>query len=84
MEDFVDRKTYDKYQTLDDPDFKPVLDQLVKKNPEAKYDENYAILSLDKNGICGFMDECGLCNIHKRLGPEYLSNVCMIYPAIRI
>lgn len=37
---------------------------------------------MDENGCCPFLQEDKLCSIHKKLGGEYLSKVCMTYPRV--
>lgn len=74
----VDRVTYEKYQKCSDPELRDRLTQLVVINSEAKGEDDYASFQLTETH-CSFLAE-GLCSIQGRLGEEYLSNVCAIYP----
>ena len=42
-------------------------------------DDNY-LLKLNEEGNCSFLDEEGLCDIYKELGPDKMCIVCKTYP----
>lgn len=77
----IDENTYKKYRKVFEPSLKPLLDRNITRNRSNPSSENYAKIKLSKdNGYCPFLDENKLCRIHKKLGADYLSKVCMIYP----
>jgi len=45
-------------------------------------DKNYALVTLNDNGFCPFLDTTGWCELHKNHGLAPLSNVCAFYPRV--
>jgi len=76
----VDRLTYDKYQQCSDPELGPLSQALVTIKSSDANDDEYASIKLTETH-CPFLSE-GLCAIQKKLGEDYLSNICAIYPRI--
>lgn len=76
----IDEKTYKKYKKVSEKTLKLLFDKKVTRNRSNPSVENYAKIKMDENGFCPFQEEDKLCSIHKKLGGEYLSKVCMIYP----
>ncbi|MBU3214278.1 flagellin lysine-N-methylase [Clostridium estertheticum] len=78
----IDENTYKKYRKVSDKIFKPLLDKNVTRNRSNHSCEYYAKINMGENGYCPFFEEDKLCGIHKKLGAEFLSNVCMVYPRV--
>ena len=78
----IDEKTYKKYKKVSDKSFKPLIDKNVSRNRSNPSCEYYAKIKMDEKGYCPFFEEDKLCSIHKKLGAEFLSKVCMIYPRV--
>lgn len=78
----IDKNTYEKYRKLADNELKPLLDKNLIRNRSNPSEDNYAKLKLDNNEECPFLNENKLCNIHKKLGPKYLSKLCNTYPRV--
>ena len=76
----VDHSTYDKYRACSDSDLGPSLHSLITINEQSTNDDDYAKIALD-GAACPFLAD-GLCSIQKRLGEEYLSNMCATYPRV--
>jgi len=76
----VDKTTYDAYQRVDDAELGPRLRELVTINIAGSSDDNYARINLS-GPACPFFAE-GLCSIQKKLGEEYLSIMCSMYPRV--
>jgi lysine-N-methylase len=74
----VDRHTFDKYQSCSDAELRRPLLELVTINTNASSDDDYATFKLTETH-CPFLTQ-GLCSIQSRLGEDYLSNTCAIYP----
>jgi len=76
----VDRLTYEAYQRCDDPELGPRLRELVTITTAGAHDDNYARIALT-GPACPFLSE-GLCGIQKKLGAQYLSIMCALYPRV--
>lgn len=56
---------------------------LADKIPNAFCGEGkYRSICFNDEGVCPFVDESGLCEIHKKYGQDYISYVCREYPRI--
>jgi lysine-N-methylase len=75
----VDKPTYEKYRTSD-AECGSSLGTLITINEKASNDDDYAKIALS-GGRCPFLSD-GLCSIQRRLGEEYLPNMCATYPRI--
>ena len=75
----IDRETFIKYRACEDAWLKPLFREKVIRSETADCDENYSVMILSRNA-CPFLDESKLCEIQKRLGEDYLSRTCAIYP----
>ncbi|PKU53610.1 MULTISPECIES: flagellin lysine-N-methylase [Lysinibacillus] len=76
----VEKKTYQTYRKVRQPEMAEKLLKYVKRNRKGHDDSNYAKFILDDNKNCHMMLEDGLCSIHKELGEEFLCNTCAVYP----
>jgi lysine-N-methylase len=72
----VDKNTYDKYVKLNSDIGREILDNIkvVSKDPFI------AIIVINKEGHCHFLDEKGFCSIQLKLGYDYLGRTCRIHP----
>ncbi|MFM2035107.1 MAG: hypothetical protein RL459_372 [Pseudomonadota bacterium] len=76
----VDKKTYQAYRKLDQPELAAVISDSVKRQRSQPSDANYARIELKpQSGECPFMDG-GLCSVQKELDESYLSDTCFSYP----
>jgi lysine-N-methylase len=78
----IDKKTYEKYRKVTDQELKPLLDKNVKRNRSNPTEVNYAKINLNEQERCPFLNDNKLCNIHNKLGSQYLSKVCTSYPRV--
>lgn len=78
----IDDVTYKKYRKVNEPSLKFLLNANVTRNRSNPSPDNYAKIKMKENGDCPFLEDDKLCKIHKELGSEFLSKVCMIYPRI--
>ncbi len=75
----VDEDTYKKYKKVKDPVMKKRLDkEIVAKKGNVSID-NVAKIKL-KNNKCAFLSCDGLCDIYLKLGKNYMSESCRLYP----
>jgi len=72
----IDETTYEKYMGLDEEARKEFVEKIevTEKTPFR------AKIVLDGDGVCGFLDDRGLCSIQLRYGHDYLSYICRAYP----
>jgi lysine-N-methylase len=77
----IDRCSFQKYQKVKDQELSKLISSRIFIN-EDSFDKNvdYAIVQLEKNNRCPFLNEKHLCRIQARLGHDFLSNVCRTYP----
>lgn len=76
----IDKNTYTNYRNNKHKELAPLFKSGIKKNETATSKDCYAVISLDENGNCVFLDQDKLCRIQKNLGAEALSPVCSNYP----
>lgn len=76
----IDKKTYQTYRKVKNPEISDKLNRYVKRNRKHNSEANYAKFVLDENEKCQMVLEDGLCSIHKYLGEEFLCNTCSVYP----
>ncbi|MEH7464426.1 flagellin lysine-N-methylase [Bacillus thuringiensis] len=75
----IDEDTYKKYRKCRDLELKPLLKENITRNRSNPSSEYYAKIKMSGGG-CSLLSEEGLCRVHSKLGEEYLSNTCAIYP----
>lgn len=68
----IDRKTYEKVVENEDQLGVSAKDWIKEK-------DGVAMANFDNKG-CRMLNENNICNVVLRLGPEYLSDVCAMYP----
>lgn len=78
----IDKDTYKRYRDCPDSILREQMDEKVKRHRTNPTDGNYAKIKLNPDGHCPFIDEDKLCSIQRKLGEEYLSVTCTIYPRI--
>lgn len=76
----VDKNTYKKYKKLKKNTFHPLQNKqiILNKNKTGPYD--YALIKLDEQNQCPFLDEHQLCTIYKHLDEAYMPLTCKMYP----
>lgn len=75
----IDEATYKKYKRVADYEMKKKIEKHVIRQRSNPTKDNVAKMKLI-GGRCSFLTEEGWCEIHGKLGEEYLSNTCAIYP----
>ncbi|MDR2932761.1 MAG: flagellin lysine-N-methylase, partial [Oscillospiraceae bacterium] len=77
----IDKNTYLKYKQIKDADFAREVPERVRRyRGKDASSGRYARIILDEKNTCKYFREDGLCEIHARYGPGYLSTTCQIYP----
>lgn len=54
--------------------------ELFQRNRKSSSDSDMYKINLTDKNFCGFMEEDGLCMVHKYLGEDCLPKVCATYP----
>ncbi len=70
----LDDKTVEKYKTFEGS-FGDKIRSFMKLSDSGKY-----VIKFDENGKCPMLTENGLCEIVLKKGPEYISEVCKVFP----
>ena len=78
----IDENTFKKYKRVSEITLKHLFNKNITRIRSNPSFENYAKIKMHENGRCPFLDEDKLCNIHRKLGGEFLSKVCMVYPRV--
>lgn len=76
----IDKKAYKKYKKCSQSELKKEFDKNIVRNRKEPTDYSYAQFKLTEEGRCTFLTQDGWCNIHAKLGEEYLCNTCTGYP----
>lgn len=75
---YFDKKTYKKI--VKHPDFSS-LAKIAFKEVKTN-DSSWAVIELDEQGACPFLNEQKLCQIHDKAGEAALSHTCKTYPKV--
>lgn len=79
----LDKRTYEKYKSLDEPSLNERFKSQIVEVDEGGNGEDYSIVAkiqMDQHHNCPFWNKQGLCDIQLTVGEEYLSDTCTIYP----
>lgn len=76
----VDEDTYKKYKKSRDLELKPLFKNKVSRQRSNPSSSSYAKIKMEDGGRCSFLSEENLCKVQLKLGEEYLSNTCTVYP----
>src|SRR5581483_6741317 len=81
----VDRRTYERYQSLADAELGPELrHHIVPLEADASDQDCARIVLRDTDRGCPFLTNDRLCSIQLRAGPELLPDVCVTYPRVAL
>ncbi len=75
-----DKASVRRYKKSKDPIVAKIAATSIKPYRVGNSVDSFAKVKLDKTGHCAFLDQVGLCEIHKRLGEEALSTTCKTFP----
>ncbi|MGL5354560.1 MAG: flagellin lysine-N-methylase [Clostridium sp.] len=75
----VDKKTYNKYKKISG-EFGQKLNKSISRSRNSVNEKEYGKINLDEKLVCPMVNEIGLCEIHSKLGEEFLSDTCKTYP----
>lgn len=80
---YIDKKTFEKYENIQDGEMKKFVNENIfvrEKCNTMKTD--YGQIRLGHDKICPFLDKSNYCSLQAKLGEEYLSNVCAVFPRV--
>ena len=75
----VDKLSFHKYREVKG-EFGKYLNDRVVRDRKNGTDSDYAIIKLDENRRCSFLNDNNLCEIYINIGEKYLCNTCKQYP----
>jgi lysine-N-methylase len=78
----VEKEAYKRYQNVKDKELQQEIKSYIQKTKDSKSDYDYAVIKLDKNGMCGFLTKEKLCGLQLKLGEQGLCQTCDIYPKV--
>ena len=78
----LDKKTYDRYQSLPVGSTRSLVQRHVSLNTIGASDTLYAKITPTRSNVCPFFAQDGLCGMQKEFGHDYLSATCSIYPRV--
>ena len=76
----IDEETYKKYRRVKEPEMASLFARHVGRSRSQQSAANYARIKMSKDGRCPFLTGDSLCLIQLRLGEDYLSHTCFVYP----
>lgn len=77
----IDERTYKKYKRVQDFELTPIINKNISRVRSNQTQANYAkIKTRSVTAPCPFLNEEQLCKVQLKLGEEYLSNTCSLYP----
>lgn len=80
---YIDKKTFKKYENIQDEELKKFVNENIfvrEKCNTLKTD--YGQIRLGSDKICPFLNNDNYCSLQVKLGEEYLSNVCTVFPRV--
>ncbi|WP_432405486.1 flagellin lysine-N-methylase [Wukongibacter sp. M2B1] len=76
----VDKSTYERYIKSKNRIIQEIVRTGLSINKEAKGSNDFAIINLNKEMVCPFLNQNNLCEIFINMGEESLSKTCKSYP----
>ena len=70
----IDANTYKKYK------LNSYFSKDIMKNNFIENKDKSVKMKLNENKLCNFLDDKGLCDIHAKLGEDFLCKTCKVYP----
>lgn len=81
---FIDKSTYMKYFHSENTTIKNIVKTGISINKASINDDDFAIINLNKEMMCPFLNQNNLCEIFINLGESSLSKTCKSYPRASI
>lgn len=76
----IDKSTYEKYSHSENTTIKNIVKTGISINKESLNDDDFAIINLNKEMVCPFLNKNNLCEIFINIGEDSLSKTCKSYP----
>lgn len=76
----IDKDTYEKYIQSENDIIKKIVKTGLSLNEKSINDDDYAIINLDKEMNCPFLNKDNLCEIFINMGEDSLSKTCKSFP----
>lgn len=81
---FVDKCTYKKYIKSENTPIKEIVNTGLSINETSTNDDDFAIINLNSEMVCPFLNQNNLCEVFINMGESSLSKTCKTYPRINI
>ena len=75
---YVDKATYKKYRAA--PSLRQAAKKFIRINPAASDHFQFALVKIQPDKRCPFLNTTNLCEIQRQHGDEFLSKTCRRYP----
>ncbi|MFZ5967262.1 MAG: flagellin lysine-N-methylase [Bacillota bacterium] len=76
----IDKSTYQKYIQSENPAIKGIVKTGLSMNEASINDDDFAIINLNNEMVCPFLNQNNLCEIFINMGAGSLSKTCKSYP----
>lgn len=76
----IDRETCLKYMNSENPIIQRLAPSAISLNPKAVGEEDYAMIQMNKELFCPFLNTEKLCEVVLNMGEEALSTTCRTFP----
>ncbi|WP_432661965.1 flagellin lysine-N-methylase [Wukongibacter baidiensis] len=76
----IDKNTYERYTQSENPIIKEIVKTGLSVNEKSINDDDFAIINLDNEMVCPFLNQDNLCEIFINMGERSLSKTCKSYP----
>ena len=79
----IDKKTFEKYENIQDEEMKKFVNENIFVREKCNTLKNdYGQIRLGRDKVCPFLNNKNYCSLQVKLGEEYLSNVCTVFPRV--
>lgn len=80
---YIDKKTFEKYENIKDKEVKKFVNENIFVRDKCNtLKTDYGQIILGRDQICPFLNNENYCSLQVKLGEEYLSNVCTVFPRV--
>ncbi|MBS4538948.1 flagellin lysine-N-methylase [Clostridium sp. D2Q-11] len=76
----IDKNTYKKYINSENEVIKKIVEKGLSRNEKSMNGDDFAIVNLNSEMMCPFLNQHNLCEIFINMGENSLSKTCKSYP----
>ncbi len=78
----LDKRTFDLYKKIEDPDLRFIISRSVKQFTDIQTDNKYAFIEKQSDNRCAFLTSENLCKMQQLKGTDALGLICHTYPRL--